>query len=409
MKPDIETNRQSAIAFYRTAYEGNPATDQIICDLRDSQGTVLQSSSIDGFSTGGGWKSFSFDKKVSPGTYIFTCYLFNSYTLEMHNYGIQGNSNDNSYLQGTRYYSIGGYPEDWSTWEPCPWDLKFKVMIATGKNPPDIPSKPSGTSSGQTGTSYAYSTSATDPDNDQIKYIFDWGDGNSITTYYVDSDLSASDSHSWTNPGSYIVKVKAVDDGGMESGWSEGLTVTITTPNVQPNTPSKPSGTSSGQIGTSYTYRASAIDPNNDQVRYTFDWGDGNSITTDYVDSGLSASASHSWTDPGSYIVKVTAVDDGGMESGWSEELTVTITTNPTESELDTPSLDADEREKEMVQIIGVILVIAGLVFIALTAVKKDVTIELGVSERTIKYVGGTGIVLIIIGVYMLLKSAGLI
>ena len=24
MKPDIETNRQSAIAFYRTAYEGNP-------------------------------------------------------------------------------------------------------------------------------------------------------------------------------------------------------------------------------------------------------------------------------------------------------------------------------------------------------------------------------------------------
>ena len=39
---------------------------------------------------------------------------------------------------------------------------------------------------------------------------------------------------------------------------------------------------------------------------------------------------------------------------------------------------------------------------------KKDVTIELGVSERTIKYVGGTGIVLIIIGAYMLLKSAGL-
>ena len=178
-----------------------------------------------------------------------------------------------------------------------------------------------------------------------------------------------------------------------------------------PATPDKPSGTSSGQIGTSYTYRASATDPNNDQVRYTFDWGDGNSITTDYVDSGLSASASHSWTDPGSYIVKVTAVDDGGMESGWSEELTVTITitTNATESELDTPSLDVDERGKEMVQIIGVILVIVGLVFIALTAVKKDVTIELGVSERTIKYVGGTGIVLIIIGVYMLLKSAGLI
>ena len=177
-----------------------------------------------------------------------------------------------------------------------------------------------------------------------------------------------------------------------------------------PATPDKPSGTSSGRIGTSYTYSASATDLDNDQIRYTFDWGDGTPYgTTDYVDSGLSASASHSWTDPGSYIVKVTAVDSGGMESGRSEGLTVTITITTNDTELDTPSLDDEEREKELVQIIGVILVIAGLLFTALTAVKKDVTIELGVSERTIKYVGGTGIVFIIIGAYMLLKSEGLI
>ena len=126
-----------------------------------------------------------------------------------------------------------------------------------------------------------------------------------------------------------------------------------------PGTSSKPSGTSSGQTGTSYTYSTSATDPDNDQVKYIFNWGDGNSITTDYVDSDLSASASHSWTDPGSYIVKTTAVDSGDLESGWSEGLTVTITTNATE--LETPSLDGEEREKELVQIIGVILVIAGL------------------------------------------------
>ena len=115
----------SEIQIYLTVIAGNPATDQIICDLRDSQGTVLQSSSIEGFSTGGGWKSFSFDKKVSPETYIFTCYLHNFYTLEMHDYTIQGNLNDNSYLQGTRYCSREGHPEDWSTWEPIQWDLKF--------------------------------------------------------------------------------------------------------------------------------------------------------------------------------------------------------------------------------------------------------------------------------------------
>jgi len=112
------------------------------------------------------------------------------------------------------------------------------VLIVTGKNLPGTSSKPSGTSSGQTGTSYTYSTSATDPDNDQVKYIFNWGDGNSITTDYVDSDLSASASHSWTNPGSYIVKTTAVDSGDLESGWSEGLTVTIMTNATELETPS---------------------------------------------------------------------------------------------------------------------------------------------------------------------------
>ena len=62
-----------------------------------------------------------------------------------------------------------------------------------------------------------------------------------------------------------------------------------------------------------------------------------------------------------------------------------------------------------MVRIIGVVLVIAGLLFTALTTVKRDVTIEFGVSERTIKYVGGTGIILIAIGAYMLMRSAMLV
>ncbi len=40
---------------------------------------------------------------------------------------------------------------------------------------------------------------------------------------------------------------------------------------------------------------------------------------------------------------------------------------------------------------------------------KKDITIEFGVSQRSIKYVGGAGMLLIIIGVFMLLRHAGLI
>jgi hypothetical protein len=44
-----------------------------------------------------------------------------------------------------------------------------------------------------------------------------------------------------------------------------------------------------------------------------------------------------------------------------------------------------------------------------LTTFKKDVSIEIGISERNIKYIGGAGILIVIMGVFMLLLSAGLI
>jgi hypothetical protein len=323
-----------------------------------------------------------------------------------------------------------------------PDDLFRTTIIAEKRNPPDTPDKPSGALSGQTGTSYTYRTSATDMDDDRIAYTFDWDDGTSTTTDYTDSGFSVSTSHSWVDPGTYSVKVKAVDGEKMESGWSDRLTVTITSPdevggkeiegeetggellvregsdrqtvtitNTQPGTPDQPSGVSSGQTGTSYIYRTSATDPDDDQIKYIFDWGDGVQNQTDYTDSDFSVSASHSWADPGTYTVRIKAVDSEGMESGWSDRLTVIIT-NDTRFVSDPLGLGGEEQEgqeEELVRIIGVVLVIAGLLFTALTTVKRDVTIEFGVSERTIKYVGGTGIILIAIGAYMLLKSAGLI
>ncbi|MHC1599441.1 MAG: hypothetical protein ACXQS5_01270 [Candidatus Methanospirareceae archaeon] len=56
-----------------------------------------------------------------------------------------------------------------------------------------------------------------------------------------------------------------------------------------------------------------------------------------------------------------------------------------------------EEREKEPVRIIGVILVIPGLLFTALNTVKKDATIEHGIHERCIKYMGGTGILHLVV------------
>lgn len=116
-------------SIYLEAVLGNTDTDKIICDLRNADMVVLQSSSTSGFSSGEGWISLYFDITVNPGTYIFTCYLDNSNTLENHTYSIHGNGDDNSYLEGTRYDSVGGHPVDGSTWSPIGWDLKFVIKM----------------------------------------------------------------------------------------------------------------------------------------------------------------------------------------------------------------------------------------------------------------------------------------
>ena len=110
--------------------------------------------------------------------------------------------------------------------------LMDKIIIwlleGGGGNPPNTPSTPSGPTSGKVGVSYTYTTSTTDPDGDQVKYTFDWGDGTYTTTGYYNSGDTASASHSWSKTGTYEVKVKAIDSNGLSSAYSSSLTVTIT-------------------------------------------------------------------------------------------------------------------------------------------------------------------------------------
>ena len=88
---------------------------------------------------------------------------------------------------------------------------------------------PSGSISGIPGQSYSYSTSATDPDGNQVQYMFDWGDGSTSVIGPFDSDISVTASHSWSKSGTYQVKAKAIDADipGITSGYSDPLTVTI--------------------------------------------------------------------------------------------------------------------------------------------------------------------------------------
>ena len=118
------------------------------------------------------------------------------------------------------------------------------------------------------------------------------------------------------------------------TGYSSDSETTL--PNHGPNTPSTPSGTSSGYTGVSYSYSTSTTDPDGDQVKYGWDWnGDGTvDEWTAFYNSGVTISASHSWSSAGTYYVKVKAKDIYDAESGWSPTKTVTIVSTGTDHEI---------------------------------------------------------------------------
>ena len=102
------------------------------------------------------------------------------------------------------------------------------LAIADESLPPEKPGIPDGNNSGGVNVEYTYTVSTTDPDEDQIYYLFDWGDGNfSGWTGPYNSGEIAEMSHKWTEEGNYEIKVKAKDDHGVQSEWSDPLSVSM--------------------------------------------------------------------------------------------------------------------------------------------------------------------------------------
>jgi hypothetical protein len=93
-----------------------------------------------------------------------------------------------------------------------------------------------------------------------------------------------------------------------------------------PLPPSVPYGPSSGYRYTQYSYNTSTTDPEGDLVRYEFSWGDGSPNTiTSWCQSGVNATAAHSWSSMGSYQVRARAQDIYEAWGNWSVAKTVSM------------------------------------------------------------------------------------
>jgi hypothetical protein len=125
-------------------------------------------------------------------------------------------------------YSGGGYTKYYFEAYNVMGDPSVNVWSSDPNPPPEQPEKPQGPTLGVVNKELTYSSVTTDPDGEQVFYKFNWGDNTSsewIGPY--DSGNRGEASHIWEKPGEYEIAVKAKDEYGGVSRWSDPLSITI--------------------------------------------------------------------------------------------------------------------------------------------------------------------------------------
>ncbi|MBU0497171.1 MAG: PKD domain-containing protein [Candidatus Thermoplasmatota archaeon] len=112
---------------------------------------------------------------------------------------------------------------DGSASEPnpgCDIDAVQNLAQTNANKSPLVPQSPTGPAEGVTGITYTFSAVTTDPEGEQISYLFDWGDG-TLSDWIgpVASGTGVSAEYAWVDAGIFNVRVKA-SDGNSESAWS---------------------------------------------------------------------------------------------------------------------------------------------------------------------------------------------
>jgi len=101
------------------------------------------------------------------------------------------------------------------------------LSLIPASNPPEKPQTPDGQNSGRVNVEYRYTTTCNEPDGDQVRYLFDWGDGNTTITEYYTSGETIRESYKWNEQGTFNIRIRAQDDKGVWSDWSDPFSVSM--------------------------------------------------------------------------------------------------------------------------------------------------------------------------------------
>ncbi len=128
----------------------------------------------------------------------------------------------------TNYIFAGMDGVDYKTveeWQPF---IDPSLVVAVESQAPVVPTDLAGPTNGKINKEHTYTASTTDPDGDEIYYLFDWGDGSySDWIGSVASGETGQATHTWTKEGSYEIRVKVKDENGVQSAWSDPLPISM--------------------------------------------------------------------------------------------------------------------------------------------------------------------------------------
>jgi len=113
--------------------------------------------------------------------------------------------------------------DDQNSWSD-PTDISLEIMPNVAPDPPVI----AGVNSGKAGADVEFSFITSDPEDHDIFYYVEWGDGE-IEDWNgpYSSDSEAKISHMWAESGSYNIKAKSKDVFDAESEWSDPFSVSM--------------------------------------------------------------------------------------------------------------------------------------------------------------------------------------
>lgn len=169
-----------------------------------------------------------------------------------------------------------------------------------------------------------------DPDGTIVSYEWNFDDG--TTSDKVDP------THEFISEGEYNVQLIVTDDDGKKGVAYCYIGIGLQMP---PDKPSIPIGPTTGLSGNQYTFTVSTTDPEEDDIKYGWDFDDGSSIYwSNLHSSGEICTITHSWNLDGIYSIRVMAKDTNGAESDWSDPLILIIGDN------DNPTVEITKPEK---------------------------------------------------------------